>query len=117
MDFEAAKALCRTFQGCTEDTKWGADTVFSVGTKMFAVTELAVPATGISFKVDDERFLELTDRPGVIPAPYLARAKWVYIEEAAALSDTEAAALLRRSYELVFAKLTKKLQKEIKDHP
>jgi predicted DNA-binding protein (MmcQ/YjbR family) len=113
MDFEAAKNLCRTFPGCTEDTKWGADTVFSVGAKMFAVTELAVPASGMSFKVNDDRFLELTDRPGIIPAPYLARAKWVYVESASALSDAEAAALLRRSYELVFAKLTRKLQGEI----
>lgn len=117
MDFEAAKALCRTFKGSTEDIKWGDDTVFSVGGKMFAATELAVPATGISFKVDDERFLELTDRPGINPARYLARAKWVDVQEASALSDAEAAALLRRSYELVLSKLTKKLQREIGDLP
>jgi len=113
MNFEAAKALCRTFPGCTEDIKWGADAVFSVGLRMFAVTRHEAPVNGISFKVEDERFLELTDRPGIIPAPYLARAKWVYVEKASALSDQEAAALLRRSYELVFAKLTKKLQREI----
>jgi predicted DNA-binding protein (MmcQ/YjbR family) len=117
MDFEAAKALCRTFPGSTEDIKWGADIVFSVGLKMFAVTGGDVPAKGMSFKVDDERFLELTDRAGIIPAPYLARAKWVYVENAKALSDKEAAALLRRSYELVFAKLTKKLQREILEAP
>ncbi|SHH43146.1 MmcQ/YjbR family DNA-binding protein [Massilia sp. CF038] len=113
MNFEAAKALCRTFPGCTEDVKWGCDAVFSVGAKMFAVTNQDVPATGISFKVDDDRFLELTDRPGIIPAPYLARVKWVRVEKASALSDKEAAALLRRSYELVFAKLSKKMQREI----
>ncbi|QNA88369.1 MmcQ/YjbR family DNA-binding protein [Massilia sp. Dwa41.01b] len=112
MDFEAAKSLCRTFPGVTEDTKWDNDLVFSVGGKMFAVTNLG-EATGISFKVDDDRFLELTDRPGIIPAPYLARAKWVYVEDRDALGDEEAAALLRRSYELVFGKLTKKLQREI----
>lgn len=113
MDFERAKALCRTFPGATEDTKWGADLVFSVGARMFAVTRNDTPARGMSFKVDDERFLELTDRPGIIPAPYLARAKWIYIENEKALGDAEAEALLRRSYELVFAKLTKKLQREI----
>lgn len=80
----------------------GADIVFSVGEKMFAVTGSATPAEGMCFKVEDDRFLELTDRPGIIPAPYLARAKW----------DQEAAALLRRSYELL-AKLSKKLQREI----
>lgn len=113
MDFEAAKEVCRSFPGCTEDIKWGADLVFSVGDKMFAVTGNESPASGMSFKVDDDRFLELTDRPGIIPAPYLARAKWVYVQGDAGLSDKEAAALLRRSYELVFARLTKKLQREI----
>jgi predicted DNA-binding protein (MmcQ/YjbR family) len=80
---------------------------------MFAVTGSEVPAKGMSFKVEDDRFLELTDRAGIIPAPYLARAKWVYVENAKALDDREAAELLRRSYELIFAKLTKKLQREI----
>jgi predicted DNA-binding protein (MmcQ/YjbR family) len=116
VDIEAAKALCRSFPGCTEDIKWGADLVFSVGSKMFAVTEVADQAKGISFKVEDERFLELTDRPGIVPAPYLARAKWVYVENGAKLADKEAAGLLRRSYELVFSKLTKKLQAEILAH-
>jgi predicted DNA-binding protein (MmcQ/YjbR family) len=114
MNFESAIALSRSLPGVTEDTKWGNDLVFSVGGKMFAVTNLG-EATGISFKVDDERFLELTDRPGIIPAPYLARAKWVYVEDAKALDDEEAAQLLRRSYELVFAKLTKKAQREINE--
>jgi predicted DNA-binding protein (MmcQ/YjbR family) len=36
MDFEAAKELCRGFAGSTEDIKWGADAVFSLGGKMFA---------------------------------------------------------------------------------
>jgi predicted DNA-binding protein (MmcQ/YjbR family) len=113
MDFEAAKALCRTFAGSTEEIKWGCDAVFSVGGKMFAVTGSEAPAAGISFKVEDERFLELNDRPGIIPAPYLARARWVRIDSAGALDDREAAELLRRSYQLVFAKLTKKLQREL----
>lgn len=113
MDFEAAKALCRTFPGATEDCKWETRAVFSVGGKMFAISDHTVPAEGIGLKVDDDRFLELTDRPGIIPAPYLARAKWVYVEDAKALSDAEAAALLRRAYELIFAKLTRKLQRQI----
>ena len=115
MDFEAAKAVCRSLPGCTEDIKWEHDTVFSVGGKMFAVTKAEGPADGISFKVDDERFLELTDRPGIIPAPYLARAKWVYVSAQAQMDDAEASTLLRRSHELVFSRLTRKLQREILD--
>lgn len=113
MNFEKAKDVCRGFPGATEDLKWGDNTVFSVGGKMFMITGAGVSAHGMSFKVEDERFLELTDRPGMRPAPYLARSKWVCVERADALGDAEAAELLRRAYELVFARLTKKLQREI----
>jgi predicted DNA-binding protein (MmcQ/YjbR family) len=44
------------------------------------------------------------------------REEWVYVENGAQLANAEAAGLLRRSYELVFAKLTKKLQAEIFAH-
>jgi predicted DNA-binding protein (MmcQ/YjbR family) len=115
MNIEKAKTFCRSLPGATEDIKWGADLVFSVGDKMFAVTGDGAEPGGISFKVDDDRFLELTDRQGIIPAPYLARAKWVKIEDLKAVSDAEAAQLLKRSYELVFGKLTKKLQREIEE--
>jgi predicted DNA-binding protein (MmcQ/YjbR family) len=113
MDIEAAKQLCRSLPGCVEDVKWGDALVYSVGARMFAATRMDAAFDAISFKVEDERFLELTDRPGIIPAPYLARAKWVRVQQAAGLSDAEVAALLRRSYELVFAKLTRKLQRDI----
>ncbi len=111
MNFKKARALCAAMPGTVQDIKWGADLVFSVGTKMFACTG-AEDSTTMSFKVDDERFLELTDRPGIIPAPYLARHKWVQVT-VGALSEAELAALLERSYQLVFAGLTKKLQREI----
>lgn len=113
MKFASAIALCRALPGTTEDIKWGADRVFSVGGKMFAALAADAP-DGISFKADDDRFLELTDRPGIVPAPYLARVKWVRVQ-AGALGDAELAALLRRSHELVLAKLPKRVQKEILD--
>ena len=76
------EALCRHWPGVTRDTKWGVDAVFSVGGKMVAV----MPSDGsgggrLSFKVADDRFLELTDQPGIIPAPYLARAHWISVME------------------------------------
>ena len=114
MDFATAIDLCRTFPGVTEDIKWECVRVFSVGEKMFAITHADRPNLDLGFKVDDDRFLELTDRPGIIPSPDLARAKWVQVKEDRALSDAEVAELLRRSYELVFAKLTRKLQREIR---
>jgi len=117
MNLNKAKAFCRSLPNAQEDIKWGADLVFSIGEKMFAVTGTGDDASGISFKVDEERFLELTDRPGIVPSPYLARAKWVRIVDMKAVSDAEAAELLKRSYELVFSKLTKKLQRELRGEP
>jgi predicted DNA-binding protein (MmcQ/YjbR family) len=67
----------------------------------------------LSFKVEGERFLELTDRPGFRPAPYLARAQWVTLDDPKAIGRAELEALLRRAYELVVAKLAKKRQREL----
>ncbi len=112
--FERQRALAATLVGATEDVKWGADLVFSVGGKMFCVFLLkGGVASSCSFKVDDERFLELTGVPGVIPAPYLARAKWVQVHPGHALALADLDALVQRSHALVVRGLTKKLQKEL----
>lgn len=103
MDLETLRAYCLSLPGVTEDVKWGADLCFLVGTKMFCVTgfdELAV-----SLKVKDEEFEELCSRPGISPAPYLARAKWVLVSGGDTLSDTEWKNYIRGSYELIKAKL------------
>ncbi|MYN01251.1 MmcQ/YjbR family DNA-binding protein [Pseudoduganella sp. DS3] len=113
MNLNKAKDFCRSLPGVTEDIKWGDNLVFSVGEKMFAVMDDNDKAKAIALKVDDDRFLELTDRPGIIPAPYLARMKWVLVEDLAKLPEAEAKAMVKRSHELIFAKLTKKLQREI----
>ncbi len=114
MNFERARAFCASLPAATQDIKWGADLCFCVGGKMFAVTWLKDgKASGFSFKVDEHRFLELTDRPGIIPAPYLARAKWVQVKAADALTDAEARELLARSHALVAAKLTRTVRREL----
>lgn len=113
MKLDHAKALCRSLPGATEDLKWESSLVFSVGGKMFAITWNTPEAIHLSIKVDDGRFLELTDRPGIIPAPYLARAKWVRIQDVNTISDAELTELIQRSHTLVMNKLTKKLQREI----
>ena len=111
MSFEKLRKFCATLPGATRDIKWGADEVYSIGQKMFAVFGVDKgKATGMSFKADDARFLELTDRPGIVPAPYLARAHWVLLERAGALPLAEAQALLARSHALVLAKLPRKVQ-------
>ena len=102
--------------GVESAIKWEDDLVFTVASKMFCVLCVRGPKAGsMSFKVEDERFLELSDRPGFMPAPYLARAHWVYVADPSKLPRDELRALLRRSYELVRAKLPKKTQRELAD--
>ena len=105
--------ICLSLPGATETVQWRDNHVFKVGGRMFAVTGDADDAR-YSFKVDDARFLELTDIPGVIPAPYLARAKWVQVDPAGCpLPDTEIDALLRDAYAIIRARLPKRVQREL----
>lgn len=109
MKLDLLRRYCATMPGATRDIKWGADEVYSVGGKMFAVFWIdGKEAKTASFKCDPERFLELTDQSGIAPAPYLARAYWVQVQDAKALTDVHARELLTRSHALVFAKLTRK---------
>ena len=108
MNVDWLRELCLSFPGATEQIQWGYDLLFKVGGKMFAVTPLEPAPVCLSFKASPENFAELTERPNVIPAPYLARAQWVALQTRDALPPEELARLLRDSYDMVFAKLPRK---------
>src|SRR5260370_1713811 len=108
MHVDLLREVCLSFPGATEQIQWGSDLLFKVGGKMFAVTPLEPAPVCLSFKASPETFAELTERPNIIPAPYLARAQWVALETRDALQAQELARLLRESYEMVFAKLPRK---------
>jgi predicted DNA-binding protein (MmcQ/YjbR family) len=108
MNVDALREVCLSFPGATEQIQWGSDLLFKVGGKMFAVTPLEPASVCLSFKASPETFAELTERPSIIPAPYLARAQWVALEARDALPAAELARLLRESYEMVFARLPRK---------
>jgi len=84
-----------------------------VGGRIFAVAPLEPAALILSFKCNDEEFAELIERPGIVPAPYLARAKWVALESENTLARSDIERLLVTAHALVFAKLPKKLQVEL----
>jgi predicted DNA-binding protein (MmcQ/YjbR family) len=113
MNIDQLRKLCLSFPGATEQIQWGDDLLFKVGGKMFAVAPLEPAKIWISLKASPENFAELTERPGVLPAPYLARAKWIALESQDALPVAEIAGLLRESYELVLAKLPRKIRDSI----
>jgi predicted DNA-binding protein (MmcQ/YjbR family) len=108
MNIDWLRQLCLSFPGATEQIQWGNDLLFKVGGKMFAAAPLEPAPVCLSFKASPESFVELTERSGIIPAPYLARAQWVALESRDALRLEELARLLRESYDLVAAKLPKK---------
>jgi predicted DNA-binding protein (MmcQ/YjbR family) len=112
MNIEWIRQHCLSLPYTTEQVQWGNDLLFKVGGKMFAGVPLEPAPVFLTVKADPEEFSELIEHPGVIPAPYLARAKWVAIEDERALPRTEILRLVSRSYELVFANLSKKLQAE-----
>jgi predicted DNA-binding protein (MmcQ/YjbR family) len=97
----------------TEQVQWQIDLVFKIGGKMFAITVLEPHTICLAFKCTHEDFEELIERPGIIPAPYVARAKWVALESFDAMPRKELERRLERAYELIVAKLPKKIQREL----
>lgn len=112
MNNDQLRAFCLHMPAVTEDIKWDNDLCFSVGSKMFCVTALDLPYK-VSFKVPAEQFDELCNQPGIVPAPYMARAQWITVSSPSQFSKKEWEAFITQSYNLVKAKLTKKLLIEL----
>ncbi len=102
---------CRALPGATMDVQWGDDQVYKVGGKMFAVTGSA--GASFSFKASDIAFEALTESGRGKPAPYLARAKWVWFEDMAQMDTAEVADWLKTAHALIAAKLTRKQRAEL----
>src|SRR5215471_15001792 len=113
MNIDQLRKLCLSFPGATEQVQWEDHLLFKVGGKMFAITSLEPAPVWLSLKASPENFAEFTERPGVIPAPYLARAKWIAVETPEALPLHELTQLISESYELVLAKLPQKARQAI----
>ena len=103
------ETFCMALPGTKQDIKWGADLCFVVAEKMYCVTGVDGPLTA-SLKVLPEEMKPLTEREGIIPAPYMARNNWVYVETAGALTPKEWKHYVKQSYDLVVEKLPKKVQ-------
>ena len=112
MNIEMLRKICSSLPAVTEDIKWGNDLVFSVGDKMFCVASLEPPFS-CSFKVPEDEFDELSNQNGFMPAPYMARAKWVLVTDPSKLNKKEWERYIKQSYELVKIKLTKKLREKL----
>ena len=108
MNPEWVRERCLSFPSATEHVIWGTDLTFKVAGKIFAHLVLDPAPVWLSFKTTPDNFYELTERPHIIPAPYMARASYIALQTRDALTADELASLLRESYDLVVAKLPNK---------
>jgi len=113
MDVEEIRSFCLSLPHSTEDVKWGNDLTFCIGKKMFAVTGLETAVQSISFKCTPEKFAELVEINGIIPAHYVARYHWVTVEKLDALPQAELKDLIKHSYKMVWEKLPNKLKNQL----
>ena len=113
----------RAKPGCTKD--WKAEWEwwrYQVGDKLFAATMVVGPERApeyagrslISLKCDpvwSERLRE--DHEGILPGFYADKRRWISVDLNSDVTDDLLRELIDHSYDLVFSKLTKKLQRQI----
>lgn len=108
MSIDWVREFCLSLPHTTEQVQWEDALVFKVGGKMYAVARLEPGAHWLSLKCPEEEFVELVERPGIVPAPYLARAHWIALESENTVPRAELQQLLTRGHALIFGKLSKK---------
>ena len=114
MDNERIRAICMALPYVTETVNWGHHLVYwvgdrDIGGKMFAMTDLDGTGTGVLwFHAGAERFHELLETEGIIPAPYMARAFWVTVERWEVLRQRAYEDELKRAHALIYEKLPKR---------
>jgi predicted DNA-binding protein (MmcQ/YjbR family) len=114
MDNERIRELCLALPHTAETLNWGHVLVYwvgdrAIGGKMFALTNAdGVGSSVLCFPCGAERFHELQENEGIIPAPHLARAWWVALERWDALRPREIEEELRRAHALIYDKLAKR---------
>jgi predicted DNA-binding protein (MmcQ/YjbR family) len=111
MDVELIRAYLLTLPHAVETMQWGANLVFwvgdkAIGGKMFALANLDGEGRAvISYAAGAERYSELLEIEGIIPAPYMARIFWVAAERWDVFRTAEWERELRAAHSITFNKL------------
>ena len=118
MELDAFNQHCQSLTASTKVIQWGGAHVWKVGGKIFAIASGwgGLPAVGshkIAFKCSDFSYSILIEQKGIIPAPYLARAKWAQLEHRDAMNDEDIRAYIEAAHKIIAGKLTRKLQKDL----
>jgi predicted DNA-binding protein (MmcQ/YjbR family) len=123
MDAERIRAYLLTLPHAVETMQWGANLVFwvgdkAIGGKMFALVNLDSsdgrernkPGPVISYAAGPQRYSELLEIEGVIPAPYMARIYWVAVERWNIFRTTEWEQELNAAHLLTLNKLPTRIR-------
>jgi predicted DNA-binding protein (MmcQ/YjbR family) len=113
------RAFCLSLPHATEDVQWEHNLLFRISGKMFCIANLepTISPTKICFKCTPEKFAELTEIDGIIPAPYMARNHWVAMLNMNALRQPEIRELIQGSYQMILEKLPRKTQVALQAKP
>ena len=110
MNVAQLKAYCRSFAGATETLHgepWNF-LVYAVGGRKFAYFKTSEPEKWrFSTRVAPDRFVELTDVPGVKPARYRGRYGWITIVRVQHFPASYLTELVEWSYRKAFTSLSK----------
>ncbi len=115
MNREDFDTYCKSLPATTNVVQWGNSSVWKVGGKIFAICSHWGPVDRdcVSFKCTDHSYQVLCELPGVVPAPYLARAKWVQVQSDETLTDEDIRSYIADAHAIIAAKLTKKQQQDL----
>lgn len=116
MENSTVKELCFSYPGVIAKEQAEPSNIFilSVDGKKFSYFKTSEPEKGrFSIRVSPDRFLELTDQPGVKPARYMHRFHWITIVDVSSFDEEYLQELIHWSYHKALSALPKKIQAEI----
>ncbi len=115
MTREEFDTYCANLPQATNVIQWGNATVWKIGGKIFAICSHwgKGEEQKIAFKCSDLSFSILIEQEYIIPAPYLARAKWVQLAQNGAMPEEDIKTYINEAYTIISNKLTKAKRKEI----
>lgn len=110
MNVDFVREYCLSFPHSTESLQWGETLCFKIGAKgkIFAMLSLDAVPPQLSLKTTPERFAELTEIEGIVPARYVGRYKWVTLEPLDLLPACELKELIQNSYDMVVKRVPAK---------
>lgn len=116
MDVRSLKAHCARYPGATSRSLGEPYNVllYEIGGRQFCYFKLSEPEKWrFSFRVTGERFLELTAQPGIKPARYMGRHRWVTVVDVRSVPAAYLQELVTWSYHDALGKLSRKRRREL----